>query len=345
MNKSNIFKSSKFFMNEGDVLHIIFRDEHHIRATLNLTTEVRENTPQAPGTPVAIDATSITSSSFTANWNLQENATGYYLDVHSNPLFPMTDPSDPPVLNNHDAGNNNSHAVTGLDSGREYYYRIRAYNDTGSSQNSNTITTITGLDNVVDGDGNVYTYVTIGTQQWMVENLKTTSYNDGVPIPNLTINGDWIADITGAYCWYNNDEASYKSPYGALYNWYAVNNAHGLAPTGWRIPTNADWVILRAYAGGDTVAGGKLKEAGLLHWDTPNTDATDEYGFKLTGSGYRLYTTGVFELINIETELWTSEELTSSSAWQWVAANFNAYLTNSGNDKRNGFSVRCIRDL
>ena len=95
------------------------------------------------------------------------------------------------------------------------------------------------IGSVTDVDGNSYTTVTIGTQQWMVENLKTTHYADGTAIPNLTIDGDWIADVTGAYCWYNNDIVN-ATPYGALYNWYAVTNAHGLAPAGWRIPTESD---------------------------------------------------------------------------------------------------------
>ena len=87
---------------------------------------------------------------------------------------------------------------------------------------------------ITDKDGNVYTSVTIGTQVWMVENLKTTKYNDGTPIPNVTDNTEWSNLTTPAYCWYDNDITK-KNPYGALYNGYAVRTGK-LCPTGWHVP-------------------------------------------------------------------------------------------------------------
>ena len=101
---------------------------------------------------------------------------------------------------------------------------------------------------VTDIDGNVYHLITIGTQVWLVENLKTTRYNDGAPIPLVTDSAAWSLLTTPGYCWYNNDIAN-KNPNGALYNWFAVNTGK-LAPTGWHVPTDAEWTILTTFLGG-----------------------------------------------------------------------------------------------
>ena len=211
-------------------------------------------------------------------------------------------------------------------------------------QNAIGFFTSLGVQSVIyDVDGNIYTFVTIGTQQWLVENLKTTKYRDGTPIPNVTVDATWAADITGAYCWYNNDIAN-KTPYGALYNWYAVNNAHVLAPTGWRVPSNADWATLIAFLGGSAVAGGKLKEQGLAHWDNPNTDATDDYGFKALGNGYRS-SAGVF------TEWGTAVIFGGSSSSGGFSTQGACYFDRADFDYSTmgsfipGKSIRCMRDI
>ena len=122
-----------------------------------------------------------------------------------------------------------------------------------SGANSNTVTDI---------DGNAYHTVAIGTQVWMVENLKTTRYNDGTAIPLVTDSAVWgNLTSTPGYCWYNNDMSMYKNLYGALYNWYAVSTEK-LAPEGWHVPTNSEWGVLINYLGGDTSAGGAMKETG-----------------------------------------------------------------------------------
>jgi hypothetical protein len=96
---------------------------------------------------------------------------------------------------------------------------------------------------VKDIDGNVYNTVIIGIQVWTKENLKTTKYNDGSPIPNVTDDTQWENLTTGAYSWHNNDAANYKNPYGGLYNWYAVETGK-LCPTGWHVPTEDEWYNL-----------------------------------------------------------------------------------------------------
>jgi uncharacterized protein (TIGR02145 family) len=196
---------------------------------------------------------------------------------------------------------------------------------------------------ITDKDGNVYTSVIIGTQEWMAENLKTTKYNDGTDIPLVTDDHEWIELTTGAYCWYNNDAATYKTPYGALYNWYAVNTGK-LCPTGWRVPTNAEWSQLTDFLGGDDIAGGKLKESGTTHWNSPNTGATNETGFTALPSGYREYH-GTYNYVGYNGYWWSSQEGSTTHAYGRgmyydISDIYICYFP-----KLYGWSVRCLRDL
>lgn len=137
---------------------------------------------------------------------------------------------------------------------------------------------------VLDTDGNIYHTVVIGNQVWIVENLKTTRYNDGTSIPLVTGNTEWINLTTPGYCWYDNDITN-KETYGALYNWYAVQT-NKICPAGWHVPSDSEWTALTDFLGGESTAGGKLKEAGTMHWDSPNTGATDESGLTLLPGGF-----------------------------------------------------------
>ena len=196
---------------------------------------------------------------------------------------------------------------------------------------------------VSDKEGNVYSTVTIGTQEWMVENLKTTKYNDGTDIPLVTDDHEWIELTTGAYCWYNNDAATYENPYGALYNWYAVNTGK-LCPTGWRVPTDAEWTELTDYLGGTSVAGGKLKESGTTHWNSPNTGATNETGFTALPSGYREYH-GTYNYVGYNGYWWSSQEYSTTNAYYRFMSYSGSGIFRNYVYKRFGLSVRCLRDL
>jgi len=195
---------------------------------------------------------------------------------------------------------------------------------------------------LTDKDGNVYTSVTIGTQEWMVENLKTTKYNDGSSIPLVTGNAEWEALTTPGYCWYDNDITN-KTPYGALYNWYAVNTGK-LCPTGWHVPTDAEWTTLTTYLGGESVAGGKLKEAGTTHWASPNTGAMDEYDFMALPGGGRYGGSGYFSDVGYYGYWWSSTGYDATLAWfrliscDYEAVGYGSYY------KRYGLSVRCVKD-
>ena len=208
---------------------------------------------------------------------------------------------------------------------------------------------------VTDIEGNVYNTVSIGTQVWMVENLKTTKYRDGTNIQNVTGGTAWT-NAGDAYCWYNNDEATYKNRYGALYNWYAVNSGK-LAPLGWHIPTDAEWTTLINYLGGQNVAGGKLKESGTLHWQDPNTGATNETAFTALPGGFRsglgfsggANPAGYFGNVGKHGNWWSSTKTLpqyylQNVAWRCAMSFGSIDATNTLQDMRDGASVRCIKD-
>ncbi len=185
--------------------------------------------------------------------------------------------------------------------------------------------------------------VTICSQNLAVKNLDVDRYRNGDPIPKITDNAAWVALTTGAYCYYNNDSATYAATYGKLYNWYAVNDSRGLAPAGWHIPTDAEWTILSTCLGGDAVAGGAMKEAGTVHWTSPNTGATNSSGFTGLPGGFR-NTDGTFAGVSTNGYWWSSTEDNTANAWdrQLVYTDGNFYRFS--NLKLHGFSIRCLRD-
>ena len=228
--------------------------------------------------------------------------------------------------------------ISGLEVGTTYYVRAYATNMAGTTYGNNFIfTTI-----LQDYDGNVYNIVTIGTQVWMKQNLKTTHYKNGTTITYPgTDNTAWQNNTSGAYAWYNNDAATYKNTYGALYNWYAVNTGN-LCPTGWHVPTDAEWTTLTTYLGGSNIAGGKLKEANLAHWYSPNTGATNETGFTALPGGNR--NNGTFNDIEHYGYFWSATEESASGAWN-LYMNYSFGNVNRGlSFKELGVSVRCLRD-
>jgi uncharacterized protein (TIGR02145 family) len=139
---------------------------------------------------------------------------------------------------------------------------------------------------VKDQDGNAYKTVNIGNKVWMAENLRTTKFNDNKTIPLVKDSTAWSNLITPGYCCYDNDAETYLSLYGALYNWYAVN-AGKLCPAGWHVPSDEEWITLRTYLGGEELAGGKMKESGISHWQSPNAGATNQSGFTAIPGGMR----------------------------------------------------------
>jgi len=207
----------------------------------------------------------------------------------------------------------------------------------GCKKESNTDPTT-----VTDIDGNVYHTVTIGTQVWMVENLKTTKYRNGDPIPNVTLDASWTALTSGAYCLYNNDAAN-KITYGALYNWFAVSDSRNIAPVGWHVPTDAEWTTLTDYLGGTSVAGGKLKESGTSHWITPNTGATNSNSFTALPGGFRGFN-GAFNYVDYYGFWWPTTNNSTTYAWFRYMSSNSVELFKLSDNKYYGFSVRCLKD-
>jgi len=200
--------------------------------------------------------------------------------------------------------------------------------------------------NLIDIDNNTYKTVPIGTQQWMAENLKVTKYNDGTIIPNITDDTQWSNLRSGAWAYYKNDAAN-NAKYGKLYNWYAVsktsNGNKNVCPTGWHLPTDAEWTFLTDYLGGESVAGGKMKEAGTTNWDSPNTDATNTSLFTGLPGGCRYYN-GYYYNFGFNGIWWSSTEFNTYNAWNRFLVNYNGIANRYDNSKGNGLSVRCLRD-
>lgn len=200
-------------------------------------------------------------------------------------------------------------------------------------------------DTIKDVDGNIYTMVTIGTQTWMVENLKTTKYNDGSDIPEVTDDLEWKSTLTPAYCWYDNN-INNKETYGALYNWY-VGSSGKLCPAGWHVPSYEDWGILETFLGEDSGVGNKLKEEGTVHWPAPNADATNETGFKgLPGGRRNPQANDQFEFLGTSGYFWSTGESAqyASDGLHRALLSTSINLGSGSNLKENGYSVRCLKD-
>ena len=191
-----------------------------------------------------------------------------------------------------------------------------------------------------DNDNNNYTLVQIGTQTWMEENLKTTSYNDDSSIPNITYDSDWVNLKTPGFCWYN-DSIKYKNIYGALYNWYAVNSGK-LCPAGWHVADSSEWDTLFKYLGGNKIAGGKMKVV-LNQWELPNTGGTDSSGFTALPGGERLPLSGNFIGLGYTGCIWLSTKIDSNDAMLNTLHNNDAGAELTKSMMNYGLSVRCVK--
>jgi uncharacterized protein (TIGR02145 family) len=209
--------------------------------------------------------------------------------------------------------------------------------------------------NLIDIDQNSYTYLTIGQQTWTQQNLKVSRYQDGTLIPQVTDPTAWANLTTGAWCYYNND-ATTGATYGKLYNWYAVAGIYDaaslatpslrkqLVPTGWHVPNKSEWTVLSSFLGGQTLAGGKMKETGTTHWLSPNSGATDSVGFTGLPGGWRNNTVGAFDLFGSNGYWWSSTESTSNTAYFCSLYYLSSNAGINSAVKNYGYSVRCVRD-
>jgi uncharacterized protein (TIGR02145 family) len=231
--------------------------------------------------------------------------------------------------------------LTGLTPSTTYYLRAYATNNTGTSYGSEIIFTTTATP-ITDIDGNTYSSIQIGTQVWMSENLKTTRYRQGGPIPYLVGNSDWQALTTGAWSYYNHDVAN-NVVYGKLYNWYTTQG-DTLCPTGWNVPSNSEWTTLTNYLGGESVAGGKMKSIGTTYWNSPNTGATNESGYSALPGGYR-NADGSFVAISSNAIFWSKSDYIDNNGWNRNLdfRDGSSIFRDGVGNKRLGFSIRCLK--
>ncbi len=242
---------------------------------------------------------------------------------------------------------------TGNITGNIQYWNGTSWVNLAPGQNGQALILVNGIPSwstlsttvtVTDIDGNTYNTVQIGNQVWMSENLKTTRYRNGGLIPNVTTdNTAWGNLTTGAWSYYNND-VSNNAIYGKLYNWYTTLG-DTLCPTGWGVPTDAEWTTLTTYLGGEQVAGGKMKTIGNAYpyWIDPNTGAINSSGFSALPGGYR-NSDGSFNFVRNYAFFWSATEHDASYAWLRSLGSGNGSVDRNYNFKSVGASVRCLRD-
>jgi len=198
-----------------------------------------------------------------------------------------------------------------------------------------------GILKLTDIEGNQYSTVKIGTQLWMAENLKSTKFNDGSLIPFVTVNTEWQNLSTSGYCWYGNEEVN-KNIYGALYNFNTVTVGK-LCPIGWHIPSDAEWTVLTNYLGGESVAGGYMKDTGTTHWISPNVGATNTSGFTGLPGGMR-YVDGTCGAIGHYGYFWAITEFDELNGLARDLDRGDTKARRTYAFKKAGLSVRCIKD-
>lgn len=239
-------------------------------------------------------------------------------------------------------------SLTGLVAGTTYFVRAYATTSAGTGYGGAYQFTTTPP-TVSDIDGNLYHTVIIGSQIWMVENLKTTKYNDGSSITLVSDNSAWTPPGTPYYCWYNFN-STYKATYGALYTWAVVISGK-LAPKGWHVPTNAEWSTLTDYVSthlGTSGSTGKALAATTNWAASTNVGAigndlskNNSSGFSALPGGYRI---GTFVVLGSDGSWWSSTEGDTFGGWCLDMANSLSGAGLVPYDKTDGHSVRCIKD-
>ena len=255
--------------------------------------------------------------------------------------------------------------ITGLTDNTIYYVRAYASNSYVTAYGNEvsftaTSTFVCGTNTVTDIDGNVYNTLQIGNQCWLKENLKTTHYRNGDPIPNVTDSIIWKGLSTGAYCDYKNNPA-YSVNWGCLYNWYAVDDSCNMAPVGWHVPSDAEWTILKNYltnngygygGSGTDIAKSMAATTGWAYYGTPGCVGNDQAsnnssGFTGLPNGYRYVYQNypvMFGDIDKQTVWYSATEYSTNSAWRWMLDCTWPTIDRYYESKKCGFSVRCVKD-
>ena len=297
-----------------------------------------------PGTIQTFPITSVTETSATSGWNVTDLGGGQILNGYL--IWSLT-PN--PTLNTPNInlfaflGVNKTHTMTNLLPNTTYYVRSAVTSGNSGNTGYGDVKVFTTLDTPT---------ITNGTQVWSNTNLDVTTYRDGTPIPQVTDPIAWANLTTGAWCYYDNSSTD-GATYGKLYNWYAVAGIHDndpntpnkvLAPTGWHVPSDAEWTTLITYLGGENIAGGKMKATGTTLWQTPNTAATNLSGFNGLPGGFR-DESGSFNSKGFMGGWRSSTESDQTNAFErLISANSGSVTRCSLCSKIDGSSVRLVRD-
>jgi len=306
-------------------------------------------TSTASPTVTTVQVSSITANSATGGGNITYDGGGAItargVCWSTTPEPDLNDPND--FFTSDGIGSASySSTMTSLAPVTTYYVRAYAKNSSWTVYGEQ----ITFTTKLADSDGNLYNTLKIGTQLWMTENLRSTRLNDNTPIPNVTDNTLWIGTSNPAYCWYNNDFA-YKSAYGALYNWYAVNSGK-LCPSGWHVPTDDEFKTLEQSLGmatdqlnlwgtRGTDQGTKLKNQ--TGWDEGG-NGTNSSGFSALPGGYRFGGTGEFFLLTTITYFWTSTEHDADRGWYRRLDSSSPAVYRASTSKKGGKYIRCLKN-
>jgi uncharacterized protein (TIGR02145 family) len=296
-------------------------------------------------------ATAFSGGNVTNEGGLAVSARGVCWSTNENPTI-----ADSITFDGAGTGEYSSH-IYDLKPGTLYFVKAYATNSKGTEYGSvlSFTTKRTGVKfntnltygRVTDADGKSYKTISIGLQEWMAENLKTTKYNDGSTIPKIVDDAQWTNAVTPAYCWFFDNDTLYADIYGAYYNWFTINTGK-LCPSGWHIPSDNEWQTLVDFLGGSKIAGSKLKEAGTNNWIYSNKDATNTTGFTALPSGMRSTQDGTFSGQGYYGGWWSSTELDPSplaSTWsRWIHGD-TTVVARSEIFKKDGFNVRCLKDL
>ena len=226
--------------------------------------------------------------------------------------------------------------------GATYTFQVMTTTPTNSSEYSTPVSAST--DGVQDIDGNTYEVVQIGDQLWMAENLKVTHYRNGDPILSGLAQAEWSQQTTGAFCYYDNDIRN-ADIYGAMYNGYALSDSRNVAPYGWHVASDAEWMEMINAFGGYEVAGHHLRTTGSQYWNSPNEGATNASGFSALPGGYRGTPNGYFGAEGLSCAFWsTTQQSPSHPTMRFLIDSGSAYVHRNSYSTASGYSVRCIKD-
>ena len=201
---------------------------------------------------------------------------------------------------------------------------------------------------MTDQQGNVYRTIVIGNQEWMAENLKTSIYRNGESIANVSDSAQWSGITSGAWCFYKNDN-QYECPYGKLYNGFSVVDSRNLCPSGWHLPSNNEWDVLKSYVGGGNNSGLNLMSDNISYWEFLGTSNANSSGFSALPSLMR-WSVGYFpDFIDLDFHsfYWSATQLGKNTLSTHAISGWDSILgfTGSYSSPANyGYSIRCLRD-